>query len=421
MKPLADILRGANVPYAEIEFSRQLGASSLNRLMFPSIIPLHSVTNEELLARNINRGAMMERLVRAAVERGVRLLVLRPAVSGGAEPVLEDFALEVQKLVGTLSSRGLVAAWPKPAAAGRPGGVSFFSTFACALAFLLSLTRYLKRFFGPRGEPFQEMPTELPEVVSFVVLTLVIAVAARYIGSVNRLLGALTAALVVTESAILATADAKRGGMAALRGFCYAVIGGLSVAALFSEPLYMLRLLTFSGVKLTLMLPPVLIVLHDMKRRIHPESLSEFLSRPPLWGELFLGAALLLLLGLALFRSDNVQFIPGIEARIRDWLERVLVARPRNREVFVGYPCLMLYIFAVNGRLWHRYREILRVGVSVGFASVVNSFCHYHTPLYFTLAREFNGLWTGLLAGLFAVLITRFVVVPAWKKTRFMF
>jgi hypothetical protein len=229
-------------------------------------------------------------------------------------------------------------------------------------------------------------------------------------------LGAFTAALVVTESALLAMGDARRWGKSILCGFIYAAVCGLSVAALFSEPLYMLRLFTFSGVKLTLMLPPVLIVLHDMKRRIHPESLGEFLSRPPLWGELFLGAALLGLLGLALFRSDNVQFIPSLEARIRDWLERVLVARPRNREVFVGYPCLMLYIFACNSGLWRRYREVLRVGVSVGFASVVNSFCHYHTPLYFTLLREFHGLWTGLLLGFFAVLITRFLVLPAWKK-----
>ncbi|GHS91119.1 hypothetical protein AGMMS49957_17880 [Synergistales bacterium] len=203
MKPLANILRERNVPYAEIEFSRQLGASSLNWLMFPSVIPLHSVTNEELLARNINRGAMMERLTRAAVERGVRLLVLRPAVSGGAEPILEDFALEVQKLKDTLSSRGLTAAWPKPAAAEMRGGVSFLSTLACALAFLLSLTRYLKRFFGPRGEPFQEMPPELSEVVFFVIVAFVIAIAARYIISFNRLLGAFTAALVVTEAALL--------------------------------------------------------------------------------------------------------------------------------------------------------------------------------------------------------------------------
>ncbi|GHT00666.1 hypothetical protein AGMMS50276_27030 [Synergistales bacterium] len=421
MKPLADILRAHKVPYAEIEFSRQLGAASLNWLMFPSIIPLHSVTNEELLARNINRDAMMERLVRAAVERGVRLLVLRPAVSGGAEPVLEDFALEVQKLVAALSSRGLVASWPTPVALSRPSGVSFFSTLACAAAFLLSLTRYLKRFFGPRGEPFQMMPQEWPEVVFFVGVTLLITIAARYVVTINRFLGAFTAALVVTESALLAMGDAKRGWRAILSGFLYAIVGGLSVAALFSESLYMLRLLTFSGVKLTLMLPPVLIVLHDMKRRIHPESLSEFLSRPPLWGEFFLGLLLLMLLGIALFRSDNVQFIPGIEARIRDWLERVLVARPRNREVFVGYPSLVLYIFAVNNRLWHKYREILRVGVVIGFSSVVNSFCHYHTPLVFTLLREFHGLWTGLLIGFFAVVAMRSFVLPAWNKARFIF
>ncbi|MCL2010216.1 MAG: DUF5693 family protein, partial [Synergistaceae bacterium] len=181
----------------------------------------------------------------------------------------------------------------------------------------------------------------------------------------------------------------------------------------------MFRLMTFSGVKLTLALPPLLLVLHDLRRRIHPESLEELLSRPPVWGELILGAALLSLIVLVLFRSDNVQFIPGVEAMVRNALEQLLIARPRTREVFIGYPSILLYAFAVNNGLWARYRELLRIGTTLGFSSVVNSFCHYHTPLTITLLREFHGLWVGAAVGLLAVGVLKYVALPLWGRFRF--
>jgi hypothetical protein len=148
--------------------------------------------------------------------------------------------------------------------------------------------------------------------------------------------------------------------------------------------------------------------------------LTEFLSRPPLWGEFFLGLTLLALLFFALFRSDNVQVIPGLEIRIRAALERFLVARPRSKEVFVAYPCLLLYFFAVKSGLWARYREILRIGVAVGFSSVINSFCHYHTPLFFTLLREFHGLWVGTAVGILAVSAVKYAILPLWRKFSFL-
>jgi hypothetical protein len=419
LRPLASLLKERGIPVAQVEFSRQLGASQLDRLAFPALIPLHSVTNEELLARNIGRTALLERLTRAATERSVRLLILRPPVSGSADSALENFGREVEFLSDSLVSRGLQMAWPKPLAAPRPGGVMWASALACSLIFLLSLTRYLKRLRGVISAPFQEGPLTVAEAAFFVVFSCVIALAAWKSDSCARFLGAFSAALVVTEASLAAMADFRSPWKSLFDGVFFAAAGGLAVAALFSEPLYMLRLRTFSGVKLTLMLPPLLVVLHDMRRRVHPESLSQMLSRPPLLGELLLGLSLLVLLALVLFRSDNVQIIPGVEAQVRGALERFLVARPRSREIFIGYPCLLLYAFAVKSRLWPQYREILRVGAVLGFASVVNSFCHYHTPLNFILLREFNGLWTGALLGVISVAALRFLVLPLWRKIRF--
>jgi hypothetical protein len=259
----------------------------------------------------------------------------------------------------------------------------------------------------------------IAEVALFALVACVTALGAWRIPYIARLLGAFTAVFTVTEASLMAMDDAQNRVLALIESVFFALAGGLAIAALFSQPAYMFRLMSFSGVKLTLMLPPVLVLLHDMRRRIHPESLTQLLSRPPIWGEIILAAALFSLLVLILFRSDNVQFIPGIEAKMRQTLEQLLIARPRTREVFIGYPCVLLYTFAVSKGLWPRYRELLRIGVVLGFASVVNSFCHYHTPLLFILLREFHGLWVGLTLGIVAVGVLKYIALPLWSRIRF--
>ena len=425
MRPLASLLREHSVSVAQVEFSRQLGATQLNWMMYPNIIPLHSVTNRELVARRISRQTLHERLVRAAIERSVRILILRPAFSGYVESSLSSFGQEVESLASTLESHGLKVDWPKSlfgeySLDGRtqetrtPWRMNFISALACSLVFVLSLTRYVKRLNG-----LEKNPVHITEAALTVLGACAIALAAWRIPEAARQLGAFSAVFIVTEVSLIALDDVKYRSLALLESILFALVGGLAISALFSQPAYMFRLTSFSGVRLTLALPPLLVVLHDLRRRIHPESLTDLLSRPPVWGELALGAALLALIGLILFRSDNVQFIPGIEARLRHSLEQLLVARPRTREVFIGYPSILLYYFAVKMGLWARYRELLRIGVVLGFASVINSFCHYHTPLMFILLRQFNGLWVGLMFGVLAVAALKYIGLPLWQRVRF--
>ena len=246
--------------------------------------------------------------------------------------------------------------------------------------------------------------------------SLLLAAAVYKIPAVARLAGALTAPMIATEAALIAMERERK--FAVLQAFVFAVAGGLALASFFSTTRYMLRLSTFSGVRLTLILPPLLVLLHDLKRRIHPESLIEFLNRPPLWGELVMIIIMLAGAGLMLLRSGNVQMISGFESRIRGALERLLIARPRTKEVFLGYPSILLLAYFVRNNMLARYREILRLGTAIGFSSVVNSFCHFHTPLTLILLREFNGLWVGLLAGVAAVMLVKFAVIPLLKLIR---
>ncbi|MBQ7196614.1 MAG: hypothetical protein IJS40_04320 [Synergistaceae bacterium] len=404
---LANAAHKLKIPVAVVEFSRQVGEPQLNALSSPLLIPLHSVTNEEMTARKISRAALRDRLIRAAVERSVRLLLLRTAPPNTSNFLFKDFAEEVRLLGEGLKSHGFNLAWPSPVFANENPGKNFFAAWALCAVFAFALAKYLIRMGLDADKKF---------LAFFVILNLILTLATFKLNFVARLVGAFTAPLIATEASLMAMDENKNRKI--IPAFMFIITGGLALAAFFSVTTYMLRLNTFSGVKLTLVIPPVLVLLHDLRKRIHPESLIEFLSRPPLWGEIALFGVLLAGIGLIIFRSGNVAFIPGFEAKLRVTLEKLLIARPRTREVFIGYPSLLILNYLVAKKYFAQYREIFRIGVALGFSSVINSFCHFHTPFYLILLREFNGLWTGLLVGLVAVALVKFVLLPALKLIR---
>ncbi len=407
LKKLAGIIKTRGLALAQVEFSRQIGAVQLNWMVYPNILPLHSVTDEEILSRRISRQVLFERMLRAARERSVRLLVMRPSRLSSMDSLLDDFGAELSRLSNALVSNGISPEWPEH---GMEGRRSLPGTLAFVLLFLLVLFSQKNRFLS------RTVPVGYFEPGLFVILIPVLAIVLLKISFAGRLAGALGAGLLASEASLLALDGWERPLRGILGGFLVAIIGGLAIAAFFSTPFYMLRLRSFSGVKLTLLLPLVLVLFYDLKQRVHPESLGQILKRPPLWGELLLMGILLFAAVLVLFRSGNVQFVSGWEIKFRDMLERVLVARPRNKEIFAGYPCLLLWYLFRRKDLWRNYREVLRLGSTLAFSSVVNSFCHFHTRLYFILLREFNGLWTGMVTGLMAIVIFLLILLPLWKR-----
>ena len=136
-----------------------------------------------------------------------------------------------------------------------------------------------------------------------------------------------------------------------------------------------------------------------MKRRVHPEGFLEVMRRSPLWTELaLLGVVMLGALVMAL-RSGNVSNVPGWEVAFRDFVENMLIVRPRTKEFMIGYPALVIYWFTVRKGLIPYYREVLRLAAALAFCSAVITFCHFHTPLYLSVIRTLNGWWLGLLIG----------------------
>lgn len=404
---LANASRELGIPLAKVEFSKQVGASQLDAKISPNILSLHSVTNEEMTSRRLSRQALRDRMTRAAVERSVRLLLYRTAPMNTASFKFSDYAEEVRLLAEALRSHGFNLAWPDTVYSRWNLSPSIFAALAMSAVMMFCIYEYLVRM---------GMRSSRNITAIFAGVCVILAIMMMKSSIVTRLAGALAAPMIAVEASLLAMDEARSRRI--IPAFLFVITGGLALASFFSVTDFILRLRAFSGVKLTLMLPPVLVLLHDLKTRIHPESVIEFLSRPPLWGEVMLYGALLGAISFAILRSDNVADISQLETVMREGLEHLLIARPRTREVLVGYPSLLLWGFLVRHGYFARYREIFRVGAVLGFSSVINSFCHFHTPMMLILLREFNGLWTGLLAGFVVVCVIKFVVIPVLRLIR---
>jgi hypothetical protein len=406
LAPLIETLRELELPVAQAEFVRQIGVQELYSGAAPSVIPLHSLARDELISRRMSRAQVIERMVRAVHERSVRLLLLRPYELYGVGKLI-PFIDDTRTIGEKLKSRGYSPGWPGtiPMRTSSPG-----SAMGVAMVFLACVWSYARRFRGYGHK------VSGAEAAVALLCAAALGFCAWKAPAVSKILGGLTAAMVAAEATLWALDAYERPIYGLLAGLLITVAGGAAIASFYGTTTAMLRLSPFSGVKLTLLLPPILVAANDLKLRIYPESPSDILRRPPLWGELILAGGVLCAAAVLTVRSGNVSFVPGWEVDFRDFLERIMWVRPRTKEFLVGYPCVIIY-FALErrGRL-ERYREIFRLGASMAFSGAVNSFCHFHTPLILSAIRVANGWILGIAAGILTIVIADYVGAPLWKK-----
>lgn len=407
LAPVARVLREHNIFFAHVEFVRQIGTDSMARLMAPNVLPLHSLTRDEAISRRMSRLQIIERFTRAVHERSIRLLIMRPYDLQMGDR-LDDFIADLAATRAALEWRGYNFGWPD-SLPQWPAPLA--GAFACSIAFIFCAWFYAARLLG-----IEDGKTAALEIAGLILLSLIVAGLMWKTPLLARVCGGLGAAFVATEAALMSMAYYKKPWAGLILGLLIVVAGGLSVASFYGTTMAALRLTPFSGVKLTLLLPLLLIPLHDFKRKIHPESIGEIVNRPAVWGELAAIGFMMLALLVITLRSDNVSNVPAFEVAFRDFMERVLLIRPRTKEFLVGYPALLIYYYVMKKGLVICYREVFRVAASLAFASAVNTFCHFHTMLLISLARVFNGWWMGILVGLIAVALLNFIGIPLWKK-----
>jgi hypothetical protein len=364
-----------------------------------------------------------ERLA-TAVERTPegQSLFTRPADLGPGldwTPILALNVNYLRAIAGDLQAEGFVFGPPLPLSAPVPAAPSKVLLIGLGPAAALGLAWLALR---PRGRLWV-----LAGPVGAAGAALVLTVAA--LGGRAALaaqFGALLAALLfpslglayLANSWLARPAASSRGEIAGrmlgdvVGAFGVTLAGGIFVAAILGDLRFMLELEYFRGVKLTYVVPVVAAAVYWVRYR-YPEA-TEPAAWPAtlratagksikIWHAFVAGLA-----GLAFIvyvgRSGSGAGLPiaNFELRAKWWLERALYARPRLKEILLGYPALLLGSWlAHTGRKQHL--GWLLVGAAVGLVSQVNSFEHVRTPVLLSLARGLNGLWLGSLIGIAAV------------------
>ena len=102
---------------------------------------------------------------------------------------------------------------------------------------------------------------------------------------------------------------------------------------------------------------------------------------------------------LLILRSGNYFSMPQFifEKQFREFLETIFFVRPRTKEFLIGYPFLILAFLLVDkkiSRLWIWFFNMIG---TVALISIINSFCHVHTPIDISIYRTLLGTILGFI------------------------
>ena len=195
------------------------------------------------------------------------------------------------------------------------------------------------------------------------------------------------------------------------------LVGGLYVAALLGDVRFFLEMEIYRGVKVTFVMPLVLITITYLTRyQLLGEpvtSVNDFWNKTVRFLNYPLQVKTLLIAGVAavaawmfIGRSGHTLGVPvsETELRLRAFLEQVMSARPRGKEAFIGHPAFFLAVMAVWQRWPQALHYVLVVAATIAMGSLVETFAHLRTPVMMSVERAFNGLAVGAVCGIAAVI-----------------
>ncbi len=398
---------------------KQKGEDRLTALVRPSVIRVFSVTPEELQV--LQPDEVADRFVRAAQERNLRLLYVRPLLNTPAGQSAIQVNLDlVETIASTLKHFDFTPARARPLPPLQVPTPLVWGVVLGATALTMLVATDLAR----------AARLALPDVwITGALVLSVLGTAAAGLTRFDSLWRQLLALVVAIAGATGAAAWAlsrvragaapvAQGYLMLLRALAMSVVTGMFVAALLSQWPFMLAFSTFLGVKAAHVVPVVLVALwlvfdeqtkagadwRTAARRV-VQGMNQPVRIGAAFGFLVVAAAAIALLA----RTGNISVpVSGPEQRLRTVLESVLVARPRTKEFLIGYPSLVL-AGAAAALGWRRVAFAFVLAGAVGTAGAINSFSHLHTPFLYTVWRTRNALVVGAAVALPAVLVLRWI------------
>ena len=208
------------------------------------------------------------------------------------------------------------------------------------------------------------------------------------------------------------------------------LVGGMYLAAVLSDLRFFLELDIYRGVKLTFIMPIVLVALyyvykHNLFNNDNSKTgfaalgsqLKTFLNYPIYVKSLVIAGVLLFIAWVFIGRSGHTAGVPvpAIEVKLRLFLEEIMYARPREKEFMVGHVAFFLAALA-SYKFYPRILTFVFVALAtIGQGSLVQTFAHMRTPVIMSFVRALDGLILGIVCALIAS-VGFYVIYPYAKK-----
>ena len=199
--------------------------------------------------------------------------------------------------------------------------------------------------------------------------------------------------------------------------------GAAYLSGALADTEYLLEFNIFRGIKLTFILPLVLVGIAFLQRfdifdgKMDDtdgvmEQLKKILDMPVRIKTLMVLFVILLAGVVFVARSGHTMGMPvsQTELSFRAFLEKALYARPRTKEMLIGHPAFMLAAMALLKKWPTMVFFALTLVATIGQSSMVETFAHMRTLIYMSFMRGIGGLVLGAAVGAVCV-----VLIALWQ------
>lgn len=400
LKTTVETLKQLNMMYATAEFAKISGDDNVVQMAPEIVVRLHAAQNAELDKMSVDD--VVERYSKAARERNMRILLVRPMSLAGGRPV-DDFGQLINAIKTKVEEEGGTMGRPQPY---HDAGMPRFFPVLIALtvvpvAYWIGLVLIPATWGGPVCG----------------VLMLLLALAG--ITKTGAQLGSLAASMAFPTAAMLSLDMRRLGNIlgAFLSTTALSLVGGLAIAGMLNALPYYVRAETFPGVKVSVFIPLAIVAIYYF---FSLTQAKDQIRSPITWFSALLGLVTLGALAFMIARTgnDSPTGVSGTELAFRNILDQILPVRPRTKEFLIGHPALLIGLGLLAyikdnkermARLGSWTTLALMVG-AMGQTSIVNTLCHLHTPVYLSLMRIAEGVVLGSIIGLVLWMIVKRLV-----------
>ena len=208
------------------------------------------------------------------------------------------------------------------------------------------------------------------------------------------------------------------------------LVGGMYLAAILADSRFLLEIDIYRGVKLTFIMPLVLMTILYVKRydmlgvmgagvKVAVSRVNDLLNKPITFKHIALLGVLGIILLYFVARSGHSAGVPvaAIEVKMRLFLEQLMYARPRQKEFMIGHPAFFLAAYAAYYNAPRLMQYALTCGAVIGQASLVQTFCHMRTPVFMSTVRAIDGYVMGAVIGIMLVTVVA-IAMPQFMKLK---